>query len=166
LNSNDWKKLEKDVGFSDESVEQKFRSFEQLRRSIVDVVAQSDEYCSTMPLSGKACSTTITSDENCSAINKIDKKCSTMTLSDKKCSTTMSLSDLTKLETKCYLDNGRCMYFASSALLTVFSDCTERSPTFSLKPLDTLEAEKEGKAECWIKASDQIFGFYHKTFYG
>jgi hypothetical protein len=58
------------------------------------------------------------------------------------------------------------MYFASSALLTVFTDCTERSPTFSLKPLDTLEAEKGGKAECWIKASYQIFGFYYKTFYG
>jgi hypothetical protein len=62
------------------------------------------------------------------------------------------MSKLTDLEIGCYRGNGKTIYFSELALLTVFTDCTERSPTFSLKPLDTKTKEDENNSECWIKA--------------
>ena len=49
-----------------------------------------------------------------------------------------SLSKMTKLETDCYASKKTAVYFADEALLSVFTDCTERAPTFSLNPLDTI----------------------------
>lgn len=54
----------------------------------------------------------------------------------------------TLLESKVYREGKFSTYFAQKALLTVFVDCAERSPTFHLYPLDTA-GEKERK--CWFQ---------------
>ncbi|MGQ9619047.1 MAG: hypothetical protein ACUVUG_08835 [Candidatus Aminicenantia bacterium] len=59
-----------------------------------------------------------------------------------------SLSKFTDLEAKTYKKGRFSTYFAKRALITVFIDSTERSPTFRLYPLDTVN-EKERK--CWIQ---------------
>ena len=43
---------------------------------------------------------------------------------------------LVELESRVYQDGGQTIYFACQALVTVFVDCAERSPTFHLPPLD------------------------------
>ncbi|MFC2160719.1 hypothetical protein ACFLRX_03605 [Acidobacteriota bacterium] len=58
------------------------------------------------------------------------------------------ISCLTKLESKTYKNHKRVTYFAKEALITVFIDCAERSPTFHLFPLDSI-LEKERK--CWLQ---------------
>ena len=58
------------------------------------------------------------------------------------------ISHLTRLESKTYRDGRRATYFAGQALLPVFIDCAERSPTFHLDPLDTI-LETENK--CWLQ---------------
>jgi hypothetical protein len=58
------------------------------------------------------------------------------------------LAGLVSLEASTY-DQGRfSTYFAQKALITVFIDSTERSPTFRLFPLDTTA---EPKRKCWIQ---------------
>jgi len=52
------------------------------------------------------------------------------------------------LESETYRKGKLSTYFAKKALNTVFIDCTERSPTFHLHPLDTVH-EKERK--CWVQ---------------
>ena len=62
-----------------------------------------------------------------------------------------SLEDIarfTVLESETYKNNRYATYFARKALITVFIDCAERSPTFRLFPLDTV-MEKERK--CWVQ---------------
>ncbi len=59
-----------------------------------------------------------------------------------------SISRFTDLEAKTYKNRRFSTYFAKKALITVFIDSTERSPTFRLYPLDTIR-EKERK--CWIQ---------------
>jgi N-acetylmuramic acid 6-phosphate etherase len=62
-----------------------------------------------------------------------------------------SLDDMarfTVLESQTYQDKRLVTYFAKKALITVFIDCAERSPTFHLFPLDTVN-EKERK--CWLQ---------------
>jgi N-acetylmuramic acid 6-phosphate etherase len=58
------------------------------------------------------------------------------------------ISRLTGLESETYKNNGLATYFAKQALIPVFIDCAERSPTFHLYPLDTVH-EKERK--CWLQ---------------
>ena len=53
-----------------------------------------------------------------------------------------SLCSLTELEASTYEIGGNATYIASDALLTVFTDTTERSPTFRLRPLDTIESQR------------------------
>jgi N-acetylmuramic acid 6-phosphate (MurNAc-6-P) etherase len=53
-----------------------------------------------------------------------------------------------QLESQTYSRKKYATYFAKQALVTVFTDCTERSPTFHLFPLDTIE-EKQRK--CWFQ---------------
>ena len=65
--------------------------------------------------------------------------------------TDTSLTKMTDLEADCYRHSGNTIYYSEKALLAVFTDCTERSPTFSLKPLDTVEQEKSNQRTCWIK---------------
>ena len=54
----------------------------------------------------------------------------------------------TELEAQTYASNHFSTYFAQKALITVFIDSTERSPTFRLFPLDTVE---ESDRKCWIQ---------------
>lgn len=106
-----WMLVQEKLGFNNESLEEKLRSFEQLRQAVLNSV------------------------------------------SDK--STDTNLSKITEMEAECYKNSGRAIYLSDMALLAVFTDCTERSPTFSLKPLDTVEQEMAGQTDCWIKATLQ-----------
>lgn len=54
----------------------------------------------------------------------------------------------TELEAQTYARGHFSTYFAQKALITVFIDSTERSPTFRLFPLDTVE---EPNRKCWIQ---------------
>lgn len=58
------------------------------------------------------------------------------------------IADWTALEARTYAGNHFSTYFAGQALITVFIDSTERSPTFRLFPLDTVE---EQARRCWIQ---------------
>ncbi len=62
-----------------------------------------------------------------------------------------SLEDLgrfTVLESQTYKNRRLATYFAKDALITVFIDCAERSPTFHLFPLDTIY---EQERKCWLQ---------------
>jgi N-acetylmuramic acid 6-phosphate (MurNAc-6-P) etherase len=63
---------------------------------------------------------------------------------------------LVRLESQTYRNKKFATYFAKDALITVFTDCTERSPTFRLYPLDTIE-EKQKKCwfQVWTEGKDQ-----------
>lgn len=58
------------------------------------------------------------------------------------------ISKFTELEARTYKNQRFSTYFAKKALITVFIDSTERSPTFRLYPLDTM---KENERKCWIQ---------------
>lgn len=58
-----------------------------------------------------------------------------------------ALSELTRLESDAYSAGHRAAYAAGALLCTVFTDCTERSPTFRLHPLDRVDAEDP---QCWF----------------
>jgi len=59
-----------------------------------------------------------------------------------------AIAGLTALEAETYGRGSFSTYFAGQALITVFIDSTERSPTFRLFPLDTAG---ELKRKCWIQ---------------
>jgi len=59
-----------------------------------------------------------------------------------------AIAALTTLESDTYGAGRFSTYVAGRALITVFIDCTERSPTFRLFPLDTTA---EPKRKCWIQ---------------
>ncbi len=59
-----------------------------------------------------------------------------------------ALAGLTALEADTYAAGHFSTYFAERALITVFIDSTERSPTFRLFPLDTTA---EPLRKCWIQ---------------
>lgn len=59
-----------------------------------------------------------------------------------------NIRSFTSLESETYRNNRYATYFAKKALITVFTDCTERSPTFHLYPLDTIQ---EVERKCWIQ---------------
>jgi len=65
------------------------------------------------------------------------------------------IAKLIRLESETYQKGKQVIYFASKALLTVFVDCAERSPTFHLYPLDTVE-EKGRKSwlQVWTEGKD------------
>ena len=58
------------------------------------------------------------------------------------------IARFTALESETYKNKNRVTYFAKRALITVFIDCAERSPTFHLFPLDTIFEEKR---KCWLQ---------------
>jgi N-acetylmuramic acid 6-phosphate etherase len=58
------------------------------------------------------------------------------------------IESLTTLESEVYKNRNFATYFAKNALITVFIDCTERSPTFHLYPLDTVHDKHK---ECWFQ---------------
>lgn len=55
---------------------------------------------------------------------------------------------LTVLESETYKNGNFATYFAEKALITVFIDCAERSPTFHLYPLDTVHDKQRN---CWLQ---------------
>jgi len=59
-----------------------------------------------------------------------------------------SIAALTNLEAGTYASGHFSTYFAGDGLITVFIDSTERSPTFRLYPLDTVN---EPKRKCWVQ---------------
>lgn len=58
------------------------------------------------------------------------------------------LAEFTRLEAETYKSGHFSTYFAQKGLITVFIDSTERSPTFRLYPLDTIQ---EKKRTSWIQ---------------
>jgi N-acetylmuramic acid 6-phosphate etherase len=58
------------------------------------------------------------------------------------------LAQLTDMEAAAYAAGRFSTYYAEKGLITVFIDSTERSPTFRLHPLDTVN---EPKRKCWIQ---------------
>ena len=58
------------------------------------------------------------------------------------------LAALTDIEAAAYAGGRFSTYYAEKGLITVFIDSTERSPTFRLFPLDTVE---EPARKCWIQ---------------
>lgn len=61
------------------------------------------------------------------------------------------IAPLTDLETQTYASHHTAFYFAKSTLLPVFTDLTERAPTFRLDPLDTIH-EKKSWVRVWTDA--------------
>lgn len=59
-----------------------------------------------------------------------------------------SIAEFTYLEAQTYKNQRYSTYFAKKALITVFIDCAERSPTFYLFPLDTVN---EKTRKCWVQ---------------
>lgn len=68
------------------------------------------------------------------------------------------LGKLILLESRTYRNGKRATYFAKKALITVFIDCAERSPTFHLYPLDRAD-EKERK--CWLQVWTEARDYKH-----
>jgi N-acetylmuramic acid 6-phosphate (MurNAc-6-P) etherase len=58
------------------------------------------------------------------------------------------IEPLTALESQVYQNGNFATYFAKNALITVFIDCAERSPTFHLYPLDTIY---DRQRNCWLQ---------------
>lgn len=58
------------------------------------------------------------------------------------------IEPLTALESQVYQSGNFATYFAKNALITVFIDCAERSPTFHLYPLDTIY---DRQRNCWLQ---------------
>ncbi|MFO7621584.1 MAG: hypothetical protein R6W81_10025 [Bacteroidales bacterium] len=66
-----------------------------------------------------------------------------------------SLREFTESETETYAKRGFSTYFAGDALITVFTDSTERSPTFRLYPLDTVNADaRRSWIQVWTESRD------------
>jgi len=65
------------------------------------------------------------------------------------------IAEFTLLETETYESGHFSTYFACDGLITVFIDSTERSPTFHLYPLDTVnQEERQSWIQIWTKAPD------------
>ncbi|MBN2200270.1 MAG: hypothetical protein JW747_10525 [Candidatus Aminicenantes bacterium] len=66
------------------------------------------------------------------------------------------LAPFTDLEAETYAAGRYSTYFARDGLITVFIDSTERSPTFRLYPLDTVnEPERRSWIQVWTPATSQ-----------
>lgn len=81
-----------------------------------------------------------------------------------------NIAKFTKLEYETYKNNHFSTYYANQALITVFIDCAERSPTFRLFPLDTIY---EPKRKCWVQVftkgknyKEAWYNFLGRNFYG
>lgn len=65
------------------------------------------------------------------------------------------LAEFTKLEAETYKTGHFSTYFARKGLITVFIDSTERSPTFRLYPLDTVnEKHRKSWIQVWTSAAN------------
>ena len=61
-----------------------------------------------------------------------------------------AVAALTRAEAATYAQGGRVLYLAQDALMTVFTDATERAPTFRLAPLDPVDAAAEQGRRSWL----------------
>ncbi len=66
-----------------------------------------------------------------------------------------ALARFTELEADTYRRGGFSTYFAKAALITVFIDNTERSPTFRLYPLDRVQ---DTERRCWVQVWTEAAG--------
>ena len=76
-----------------------------------------------------------------------------------------ALARFSILEEDTYRRGCFATYFAKAALITVFIDNTERSPTFRLYPLDRVE---DTKRQCWVQVWTEASGLRQawRTFLG
>lgn len=66
------------------------------------------------------------------------------------------IARLTQLEADTYTAGHFSTYFANAGLITTFTDVTERSPTFRLFPLDTVnEPARKALSQVWTTAKDR-----------
>ena len=90
--------------------------------------------------------------------------------------TVASLCSLTEAEAETYSKGRFATYLANEALVTVFIDITERSPTFRLFPLDTIKsrsrkswiqvwAKGKNTGEAWFNFLGRDFRGLEKSFY-
>ncbi len=76
-----------------------------------------------------------------------------------------AMARFTALEAATYRRGRFATYFAKTALITVFIDSTERSPTFRLFPLDRIDdKERRCWVQVWTEASDSSQAW--RTFLG
>ena len=61
-----------------------------------------------------------------------------------------AVAALTAAEARAYGRRGRTLYAAQDALMTVFTDATERSPTFRLAPLDPVDPGPGQGRRSWL----------------
>ena len=80
------------------------------------------------------------------------------------------IAKFTHLEYTTYKSKNFASYFAKQALIAVFIDCAERSPTFKLFPLDTIY---EPQRKCWVQVftegknyKEAWYNFLGRNFYG
>jgi N-acetylmuramic acid 6-phosphate (MurNAc-6-P) etherase len=80
------------------------------------------------------------------------------------------IAKFTHLEYTTYKSKNFASYFAKQALIAVFIDCAERSPTFRLFPLDTIY---EPQRKCWVQVftegknyKEAWYNFLGRNFYG
>ncbi len=72
-----------------------------------------------------------------------------------------TLAEFTDSETETCKNRRFATYFAREALITVFIDGTERSPTFRLHPLDTINGKRRKSwIQVWTDAKDLKEGWY------
>jgi N-acetylmuramic acid 6-phosphate (MurNAc-6-P) etherase len=83
---------------------------------------------------------------------------------------TGELAKLTELEAATYERGGFATYFARRAMVAVFTDCTERSPTFRLFPLDRVgAAQRRSWVQVWTEgdgARNAWRNFLGRPFHG
>ena len=80
------------------------------------------------------------------------------------------IAKFTNLEYITYKSKNFSSYFAKQALIAVFIDCAERSPTFRLFPLDTIfEQQRKSWVQVFTEAKDYKEAWYNflgRNFYG
>ena len=92
------------------------------------------------------------------------------TLQQTVAATAPALAAWTDLETSTYANGHRTTYLARRALMAVFVDVTERSPTFRLAPLDRANAsERKSWIQVWTPVADADAAWealLHRPFHG
>ena len=69
-----------------------------------------------------------------------------------------AVSQFTDIESAVYASQGFSTYYAQESIITVFTDSTERSPTFRLFPLDCCDvpsSERKSWIQVWTDATSQ-----------
>lgn len=65
------------------------------------------------------------------------------------------MSILTDYETQCYSEKAHAYYYAENSMISIFTDLTERSPTFGLAPIDTVSGPKKSWISMFTNANDK-----------